>query len=270
MSDEERSDLPPWRRKLLATRMAIESILFERELQQTKKESPSKGFLVLGAIWLFNALLLAQWALRRGYFFNQADAESFGGVLRYAAYFRAEGFWALVKPEFADLTLNPPLYYLAYVPVLNYLTSNLNLALILVNSFFLLVLALAVFLAVRESRPNPAAWFGAAFALALPFVMETARRPSPEMALMALVAATYACYIRSDEFMSPKWSLAFAVCLGLGFFSHSAFWIYALPLVPFIMSGLANPNARDELFKGFFPGFVLNLGVNRLWLLGVS
>lgn len=258
MSDND-NELSPWRRKFLASRMAIESILFEREVGLAKKETLTKGLLVLGGIWLFFALLLAQWAVRRGYFFGQADAESFGAVLRYAAYMKAQGFWALLKPEFADLTLNPPLYYLAYVPVLSYLTTDLNLALILVNSFFLLALALAVFLAVRENRPNSAGWFGAAFAMALPFVLETARRPSPELALMALAAAMYACYIRSDDFMLPKWSFAFALCLSLGFYSHRAFWLYALPLAPFILSGLSNPNARDELFKGFLPGLVLNL-----------
>ncbi|OGR74914.1 MAG: hypothetical protein A2X32_02430 [Elusimicrobia bacterium GWC2_64_44] len=259
MSDENQNNMAPWRRKFLASRMAIESILFERELTQDRKDRISTGVLVACAIWAVQALLLAQWAMRRGYFFGAADAECFGSVLRYAAYLRTEGFWALFKPEFADLTLNPPLYYLAYVPVLSYLTSDLNAALVVVNSFFLLVLTVAVFLAVRNNRPNSAGWYGAAFALALPFVLETARRPSPEMALMALVAAIYACYIRSDDFADPRWSFAFAICLSLGFYSHRFFWLYTLPLVPFIISGMANPNSRDELFKGFFLGAVLNL-----------
>jgi len=255
---EEATELPAWRKKFLATRMTFESILFERELIQPKREKLSVGLLGALGIWLFHALLLAQWAWRRGYFFNQADAESFGAVLRFAAYLKHQGFWALVKPEFADTALNPPLYFLAYVPVLNYLTPDLNLALVLVNSFFLLVLTLAIFLAVRRSRPNRAGWLGAAFALAMPFVMETARRPAPEMALMALVAAMYACYIRSDEFEHPKWTFAFAVVFSLGFFSHRFFWLYALPLAPFILAGLASPT-RDDLLKGFFPGLVINL-----------
>ncbi|MHB0997000.1 MAG: hypothetical protein ACYC2I_11585 [Elusimicrobiales bacterium] len=256
---DEAENLPAWRKKFLATRMTFESLLFERELIQPKREKLSVGLLGVLGIWLAHALLLAQWAWRRGYFFSQADAESFSAVLRYAAYLKGQGVWALVKPEFADLSLNPPLYYLSFVPVLEYLTPDLNLALVLVNSFFLLVLALAVFLAVRRNRPNAAGWLGAAFALALPAVMETARRPSPEMALMALTAAMYACYINSDEFEHPKWSFAFAVVLSLGFFSHRFFWLYALPLLPFILAGLSNPNARDELFKGFFPGAVINL-----------
>ena len=257
MSEEE--NLPSWRKKFLATRMTFESILFERELVMPQKEKLSTGLLGAAAVWLFNALLLAQWALRRGYFFTQADSESFNAVLRYAAYLKGQGFWALIKPEFSGLSLNPPLYYLSYVPVLNYVTRDLNLALIVVNSFFLLVLALAVFLAVRRSRPNAAGWLGAAFALALPFVQEAARRPSPELALVALAAAMYACYIRSDEFEHPKWTFAFAVCVGLGFYSHRFFWLYLLPLVPFIGAGLASPYARDELFKGLFPAVVVNL-----------
>ena len=252
-------NMPLWRKKFLATRMTFESILFERELLQPKKEKLWVGLLVLAGIWLFHADLLAQWAFRRGYFFNQADAASFGAVLRYAAYLKSQGFWALVKPEFSDLALNPPLYYLSFVPVLDFVTSNLNTALVLVNSFYLLILALAVFLAVRRSRPNRAGWLGAAFALAFPFVLSTARRPSPEMALMALAAALYACYINSDEFEHPRWTFAFAIVLGLGFFAHRFFWLYALPLVPFILTGFASPYTRDELFKGFFPGVVINL-----------
>ncbi len=258
MSDEN-DNLPAWRKKFLATRMTFESILFERELVVPQKEKLSTGLLLTAAVWLFNAALLAQWALRRGYFFTQADSDSFNSVLHYAAYLKAQGFWALIKPEFSGMSLNPPLYYLSYVPVLKYVTADLNLALIAVNSFFLLVIALSVFLAVRRSRPNSAGVLGAAFALALPFVQETARRPSPELALMALVAALYCCYIRSDEFELPKWTFAFAVCAGLGFYTHKHFWLYFLPLVPFIGAGLASPYSRDELFKGMFPGVLVNL-----------
>lgn len=257
MADE--TEMPQWRKKFIATRMTFESILFERELMNPQREKLSAGLLGLGGIWLFNCLLLAQWVFRRGYFLSRADSEGFTAVLRYSAYLKSQGFLALIKPELSDLTLNPPLYYLSYVPVLKYLTSDLNLALVLVNSFFLLVLALAIFVAVRKSRPNRAGWLGAAFALALPFVIETSRSPSPELALLALVAAMYACYIRSDDFENPKWAFAFAVCLGLGFFAHRFFWLYTLPLVPFILTGLASPMSRDDLFKGFFPGAVINL-----------
>ena len=256
---EENDNMPAWRKKFLATRMTLESILFEREMLMPQKEKLGTGVLVLAGIWLFNSLLLAQWILRRGYSLAGEDAESFTAVLRFAEHFRSEGAWALIKPEFSGLTFNPPLYHLAFVPVLRYLTSDLNLALILVNSVFMLLLALSVFFAVRKSRPNRAGWLGAAFALALPFVLEAARRPSPEIALMALVAAVYACYILSEEFEQSRWAFWFGISLGLGFFCHRYFWLYVLPLVPFILTGLTSPLSREELFKALFPGFVLNV-----------
>lgn len=255
----EETEMPAWRKKFIATRMVFESILFERELMNPKKEKLSTGLLGLAGIWLFSCALLAHWVFKRGYFFTQVDTEGFGAVLRYAAYLKSQGFWALVKPELSDLTLNPPLYSLAYVPVLKYLTSDLNTALLAVNSFFLLVLALAIFFAVRKSRPNRAGWLGAAFALALPFVVETARHPSPELALIALVAAMYSCYVNSDDFEDPKWTFYFSICMGLGFFAHRFFWLYTLPLVPFIMTGVVSPMCRDSLFKGLFPAAVINL-----------
>ncbi|OGS14292.1 MAG: hypothetical protein A2285_00510 [Elusimicrobia bacterium RIFOXYA12_FULL_57_11] len=257
MTDE--NEMPAWRKKFLATRLAFESILFEREMVMPQKERMSTGLTVLAGIWLFHALLFAQWVLRRGYFFLREDAESFTAVLRYADYFQSQGVWALLKPELSSLTFNPPFYHLAYVPVLRYLTTDLSLALIVVNSFFMLVLALSVFLAIRKSRPNRAGWLGAAFALALPFVLETVRRPAPEIALMALVAAVYACYILSEEFEHASWTFWFGLSLGLGFYCHRFFWLYVIPLAPFILSGFLNPLSRDELFKGVFPGVVLNL-----------
>ena len=256
----EETEVSGWRKKFLANRMSFESILFEREVDtKVKKETLLVGLLGLAGIWLFHAMLLAQWVLRRGYFFSREDTESFSAVLRYVDYINANGFWALIKPELSGLDLNPPLYHLAYVPVLKFITSDLNLALVIVNSFFLLILALSVFLAVRKSRPNNAGWLGAAFALALPFVLETVRRPSPEIALMALVAAAYACYIRCEEFESNKWTAWLGVSIALGFYAHSYFWLYMLPLAPFIASGLTNPIGREDLFKTMIPGFLLNL-----------
>ncbi|MEK7722108.1 MAG: hypothetical protein AAB359_06930, partial [Elusimicrobiota bacterium] len=54
--------LSPWRKKFLTTRLTFESLLFERELMQPQREKLSTGLLGLGGIWLFHALLLAQWA----------------------------------------------------------------------------------------------------------------------------------------------------------------------------------------------------------------
>ncbi|PIU19829.1 MAG: hypothetical protein COT18_05460, partial [Elusimicrobia bacterium CG08_land_8_20_14_0_20_59_10] len=42
-------------------------------------------------------------------------------------------------------------------------------------------------------------------------------------------------------------------------FSHRFFWVYVLPLTPFILEALSNPISRVEVVKGALPGIVLNL-----------
>jgi hypothetical protein len=250
-----------WRQRFLANRMTFESILFEKELAVVGKDSLAAGVAGALAICLLASLLLAQWVLRQGCFFSAADAAGFHTASAFLEHFKSGGIWNIFKPLVNGFSfpVRPPLYYLTYVPVLKFITSDMNRALILVNSFYLSGLALAIFFAVRKNRSNQSAWLGASFAMALPFVLETARHPDHRLAAMAFAAATYAAYIHSEDFEYPAPSLWFGVFFGLGFFSDTMFWVYALPLVPFIISGLSGQMAGGSILKGLLPGAALSL-----------
>ena len=241
--------------------MTLESILFEKELVVPKREKLSVGLLGAAGIWLFGALLLAQWVFRQGYFFSAADSAGFARINAYAAHLSLGGFWSLFKPALSGfgLDINPPLYYLGYFPVFKFLTSSLAAAMLAVNSFYLLIIASAVFLAVKKTRNNMSGWLGTAFAFGMPFTLEAARHPEPELAAMAMAAAAYCCYINSEDFERPRWSFWFSVFFSLGFFAHRHFWVCALPLVPFIIPAMAGCIARNEILTGLLPGLALNL-----------
>ncbi|HCE99184.1 MAG TPA: hypothetical protein DER10_11890 [Elusimicrobia bacterium] len=241
--------------------MAFESILFEKELVVPKREKLSAGLLGAAGIWLLGALLLAQWTFRQGSFFSSADSAGFARINAYTAHLSSGGFWSIFKPVLGGFTLdtNPPLYYLSYFPVFKFLTSNLTEAMLAVNSFYLLIIAFSVFLAVKKSRNNMSGWLGTAFAFGMPFTLEMARHPEPELVAMAMTAAAYCCYINSEDFECPRWSFWFSVFFSLGFFAHRHFWVCALPLVPFIIPAIAGYITRDEILKGLFPGLALNL-----------
>jgi len=241
--------------------MTLESILFEKELGVPKREKLRIGLLGAAGIWLLGALLLAQWIFRQGFFFSAADSAGFERINAYAAHLSSGGFWSLFKPALSGFgfDMNPPLYYLSYFPVFKFLTSNLTAAMLTVNSFYLLIIALAIFLAVKKSRNNMSGWLGTAFAFGMPFTLETARHPEPELAAMAMAAAAYCCYINSEDFERPHWSFWFSVFFSLGFFAHRHFWVCALPLVPFIVPAMAGYIARNEILMGLLPGLALNL-----------
>ena len=212
----EEKAVPGWRKRFLANRMTFESILFEKELLVPGKENFKVGLAAALAMALCAALLPAQWVLRQGYFFSAADAAGFRTVFAWLEHFGTDGVWSLFKPlpDAFGAPPVPPLYYLTYVPVLKYITGSLNWALILVNTFYISGLTLAVFTAIRKNRGNKPGWLGAGFALAMPFVLETARHPDHRLTAMALAAAVYACYINSEEFQYPAWNLWSAVLGG--------------------------------------------------------
>jgi len=257
----EEKPVPGWRKRFLANRMTFESILFEKELLVPGRENFKAGLAGALAMALFAALLPAQWVLRQGYFFSAADAAGFRTVFAWLEHFRVDGVWSLFKPLPAGFgaPMLPPLYYLTYVPVLKFITGSLNWALVLVNTFYISGLTLAVFTAIRKNRGNKPGWLGAGFALAMPFVLETARHPDHRLAAMALAAAVYACYINSEDFQYPVWNLWFGVFFGLGFFADTMFWVYMLPLAPFLLSGLTNNLAAGSILKGLAPSAALAL-----------
>ncbi|MBU2573266.1 MAG: hypothetical protein KKH28_04230 [Elusimicrobia bacterium] len=257
----EEKEIPDWRKRFLANRMSFESLLFEKELVAPKKEKLYAGLLGAAGIAFLGSLLLAVWILRHKYFFSAADAAAFNTVQAFLEQYKAGGIWSIFKP-FSLGAAHPaalPLYYLTYVPVLKYITADLYRALVLVNSFYLSTLVFAVFMAVKKNRNNLSGWLGATVAVSLPFVLETARHPDPGLAAMALAAGLYCCYINSNEFDQPNWNVWFGLTLSLGFFTDDMFWIYALPLLPFLTTACVGGLALNSLLKGLLPGLILNL-----------
>ena len=257
----EEKKVPGWQKRFLANRMTFESILFEKELVVQEKESFYGGLAGAFAIALFSSLMMAQWVVRQGYFFSAGDAAGLRMVSACLEHFKSGGVWNIFRPlssGFGDPVI-PPLYYLTYVPVMKFIASDLTRAMMLVNTFYLCGLALAIFTAVKKNRNNRSGWLAAGFAMAMPFVIEAARHPDHRLASMALAAAAYAAYINSEEFEYPSWNMWFGVFFGLGFFADTLFWVYMLPLVPFLLSGLTNQLASGSILKGLVPGAVLAL-----------
>ena len=257
----EQKELTGWRKRFLANRMSFESILFEKELLVRERESRAAGLAGALAIGLFASLLTAQWVLRQGYLFSAADSAGFQAAFACLENFRSGGVWSIFKPASGGFgaPVVPPLYYLTYVPVLKFVTADLNWAMILVNSFYLTGLALAVFIAIKKNRPNKSGWLGACVAMAMPFVLEAARHPDHRLAVMTLTAAAYASFINSEEFEYPFWNTWCGFFFAIGFFADPSFWIYMLPLVPFLISGLTGQLSSGSICKGLLPGAVLAL-----------
>lgn len=261
---EEAENLSPWRKKFLATRMTYESLLFERELVAPVKERKHSGLLVLLAVFLLHSLLLTQAVLRGGGNFPGPDAAALETAHAYAQAVDSGSYARLFKPELSGVSgFRPPLYFLSFYPALKLFPSNPALALAAVNSFYLLLLMLSMYYAVRKGRNAPSAWFAASMAAAFPFVISAGRHASPDMALLAFTAGLYCCYINSEDFEHRGWSFLFGAVFSLGLLTDVRFLISSLPLAVFALNAFLNPRTR----RNITPFYVFLLLLPAPWYL---
>ena len=254
---EEQQRVPAWKRKWVASRMAFESILFERELLTEKKEKNYKGIIFFSLIFAFELVLLWLYFLRNGSAMSMEDVQKLKITAAYFSSFTSGGFWDLLKNTgVSSINFDMPLYYVSFLPVLKYVTTDYSWALFLVNSFYLLAFLLAVYLLISRKRNFESALLGTAFAASLPFVIDLARHFSPQLATLAFVSLAYLCFIRSEEFEEPKWIFPMAVSISLGLLNDMLFVVYILPILPWLNYAFAGIY-RANIVKGLLPGLIL-------------
>ncbi len=253
----EREHEVTFKNKFYAARMAFESILFEKELAGPKKEDWKKGPLGLAALVLLSSLFLWQWKARQGDLFSAGEAARVVAVQKYMAAYEAEGPAALLGTgSVAGRAAQPPLYYLSYLPVLRFVTSDIGAAVFLANAFYLALLLCFVYYALRRHRNTVSSLTAAAAAASFPFVLECARSLSPQIATLAFTAGFWCFYLNSDDFEKPKPVFWMGLMFSLGVLTDTFYWVYVLPLLPMMIAVAAGHMNRSEMFKGLLPGIV--------------
>lgn len=256
MSQEQEHEVT-FKNKFYAARMAFESILFEKELSGPKKEDWKKGPLGLAVLVLISALFLWQWKARQGDLFTAEEAARVTVVQKYMAGYEAEGPAALLGTgAVKGGAAQPPLYYLSYLPVLKFVTSDIGTAVFLVNAFYLALLLVFVYYALRRHRNTVSSLTAAAAAASFPFVLECARSLSPQIATLAFTAGFWCFYLNSDDFEKPKPLFWMGLMFSLGVLTDVFYWVYILPLLPMMIAVAAGHLNRSEMLKGLLPGIV--------------
>ncbi len=256
MSQEQEHEVT-FKNKFYAARMAFESILFEKELSGPKKEDWKKGPLGLAVLILISSLFLWQWKARQGDLFTAEEAARVTVVQKYMASYEAEGPAALLGTgAVKGGAAQPPLYYLSYLPVLKFATSDIGTAVFLVNAFYLSLLLAFVYYALRRHRNTVSSLTAAAAAASFPFVLECARSLSPQIATLAFTAGFWCFYLNSDDFEKPKPLFWMGLMFSLGVLTDVFYWVYILPLLPMMVAVASGHLNRSEMLKGLLPGIV--------------
>ncbi|MDT8285943.1 MAG: glycosyltransferase family 39 protein [Elusimicrobiales bacterium] len=246
-----------FKNKFYAARMAFESILFEKELTAPKREDWKKGPLGLAVLILVSSIFLWQWKSRQGDLFSAEEAARVTVVQDYLADYEAEGPAALLGTgSVKGAAAQPPLYYLSYLPVLKFVTSDIGTAVFLVNAFYLALMLSFIYYALRRHRNTLSSLTAAVAAASFPFVLECARSLSPQIATLAFAAGFWCFYLNSEDFDRPKPLFWMGLMFSLGVMTDVFYWVYVLPLLPMMIAVASGHMNRSEMLKGLLPGIL--------------
>jgi 4-amino-4-deoxy-L-arabinose transferase-like glycosyltransferase len=149
------------------------------------------------------------------------------GVLRD---FQQNGIAALFTlPQ--DSGSYPPLYYAVTAIFYALLGPTIDAAQ-LANLPAVILLGLATYGIARSLMEPGAAVLAAMIANFIPFLLWLSRETMLEYWLTAMVAVSMWVFFKTKEFSSPRWTLAFGLCCGLGMLTKWTFAIFvALPAI---------------------------------------
>ncbi|MBU1044834.1 MAG: glycosyltransferase family 39 protein [Candidatus Omnitrophica bacterium] len=132
----------------------------------------------------------------------------------------------------------PPLFYMSAYLINLLLGSFLLNAVLLTNTFYMIILLLSVYFIAN--RINPIAAIISAFVCSMyPIVFIASRHFSLELAIASIAALSVLLLIKTDCFLDRKNSFYLGVCLGLGMLIKQTFIIYVGgPLIFYVWTSL--------------------------------
>jgi len=255
--------------KMRLMRMVMESIYFEKEAvtlvsNEDKRPEVWKGLLGVIAIALVQTLLLALWVGRDTRQLEASEIAALSNAQYYSQTLAKGDIMGMLKsPPSADGLPAAPFYYWTLVPVVRHWPAKAVGAAVLLNSFYILLLCASVYLIVRRRGLTQAALLAAAIVSSLPFVLESAQRISPDLALIAFTAGTYATFIWTEEFRTPVWTYLWGLCSLAGLLTSWAFPVCVFPVLNMLPYGMLSHVTRSLIMRVFFAC----LGIYALWLL---
>ncbi|MEF3279698.1 MAG: glycosyltransferase family 39 protein [Elusimicrobiota bacterium] len=223
--------LDSFRKKLFANRIAIESVLFERDKPKEEKKKDYKPYFYLTLILLLFFILNFLYFYRNSGIISYNDLKS----LEYARGYADLSFKnILLYSDISHINFDMPLYYLLYLPFIKLMGEEYAYSIFWVNFLCILIASFGIYFLISESRNKNAALCGVVVFLSMPFVIDLSRKFSPTLLTLSIVIWNYYLFIKVENFEETKYTPLFVIFFILGLFTDKLFFIYILPLMNFV------------------------------------
>ncbi len=207
--------------KFLATRIAIENILFEKDVSYPRKIEKKYYLYLLCVVFLYFFINLY-------YFYSEQD------TLRY--FIQDFNFSKLtVKDILLDKLsrgFDMPMYYIIF-KLFSYFFTITPWTVFVINILLSILAMIGFFRLVAVTRNESSAFLALLSLLSTPFFIEISRTPKPSILAFVCVVWTYYYYLKmknEEQYTSVPYYLFF---YSLGLLSDKFFLIYTLPCFSF-------------------------------------
>lgn len=235
-----------FKEKFLATRLAIENILFEKEISPQRK--PEKKYYLLAFL-----LFVGHFFINLYYFYRQRDLNFFPN-LNYSKMGLKE---ILFQTDILANSLEMPLYYIL-LKLLSFVVNINPWSIFFINTLIAFFGLIGYFLFVTKTRNERTAVFAVAVLLSSPFFFDITREYSSKIVTFTSLVWTYYYFVKmkiDEQYRSVPF---FVLFYSLGLLSDKFFLIYTLPCFSFL-SFLLTTTYSSYITTIFFPAALLSL-----------
>ncbi len=254
MEENKTGFFDSFRKKVLANRMAIESVLFEKDKPKEKEKKDYKHIAYLSIAILTHFLFNFIYFFQNSSVFSYKDLKSFEYLNNYL---NSTFFSILSFSELSYINFDMPLYYLFFWPFVKFMGLGYSYSLFVVNSLCIAAISLGIYFLLLESRNKNSALIGVLIFLSAPFTFELSRKFSPILLTSVFVTWSYYLYIKTEKFEKTNLIPLFLIVFSLGFLTDKFFIFYTFPILGFL-SYLFTTVYSHLIVKIFLPIFIVS------------
>lgn len=247
-----------WRKKFVASKAALEQILFEKDLGRKEEKKNYRGIIGLFLILLSGlSVLYYNWTMSAGVM-SATSLAKLDIAERFIISLSGGFSDFFFKSRLFDLNFDLPFYYLSYLPVLKYITSDKPLAVFIVNSFYYCVFVCSLYFSVNIRGNFKSALMAALIGAFMPFWFYIVPEFSLSSATCALTALTYLFFIKSEDMENPAWVFPMALTFAIGLITDKMYIFYVLPLIHWLNWGFAGLY-QGKIFKAMLVAVIIGV-----------
>lgn len=227
---EENKNKIGFKQKFLATRAALEEILFEPDTAKQQKKIDKKYIFYFVSLVVLNLLIVFFYFKKNNGFFSKTDLLKLSNLKIYL-----DIEWSNILDLFTLSNLNHvnfdmPFYYLSFIPFIKLLNLNYTWAVYTVNSVYVILISVFLYLIISRYRGNIRGLLGVSLLYSLPFFIELEKHFSPQLAVICFALASYYFFFKTENFENNRFIPHMLISLSLGILTDKFFVIYTLPL----------------------------------------